>query len=190
LTTGEDARIRALERHVREFWQGHAVEPATWEEGPILDRVPGFATYRVAPRNTGEGWTYVTVGSSVHEAEGGTEFFLVAPTAERAHAETLGMVSHLNSFEEYRLDVGSVIDLGGPWTDGSRMDHLLVSPPYPYGPALEWAPEEAGGARFLWLLPVHRSEAAFVAAESLDAFEELLEAEGVNVLDLDRPPLF
>jgi hypothetical protein len=189
LTAGEDARIRALERHVREFWQGHAVDPVTWEDNPVLDLVPGFATYRVAPRSEGEGWTYVTVGSSVHEAGGGTEFFLVAPTAERAHAETLGMVSHLHSFEEYRLDVGSVIDLGGPWTDGSRMDHLLVSPPYPYGPALEWAPEEAGGARFLWLLPIHRSEAALIGTESLDAFEELLEAEGVNVLDADRAPL-
>jgi len=189
LATGEDARIFALERHVREFWQGHAVEPTTWEHAPLLDRVPGFATYRVAPRNAGEGWVHVTVGSSVHEERGGTEFFLMAPTGAQAHAETLAMVSHLHSFEEYRIGAGSVIDVGGPWTEGSRMDHLLVSPPYPYGPALEWAPAETGGARFLWLLPVHRSEAAFVAAESLDAFEEVLEAEGVNVLDTDRAPL-
>ncbi|MEE2040628.1 suppressor of fused domain protein [Nocardiopsis sp. CT-R113] len=189
MATGEDARIFALERHVREFWQGHAVEPTTWEHAPLLDRVPGFATYRVAPRNAGEGWVHVTVGSSVHEERGGTEFFLMAPTGAQAHAETLAMVSHLHSFEEYRIGAGSVIDVGGPWTEGSRMDHLLVSPPYPYGPALEWAPAETGGARFLWLLPVHRSEAAFVAAESLDAFEEVLEAEGVNVLDTDRAPL-
>ncbi|PDP85651.1 hypothetical protein CQJ94_21265 [Glycomyces fuscus] len=189
MATGEDARIGALERHVREFWQGHAVEPSTWEHAPLLDRVPGFATYRVAPRSEGEGWVHVTVGSSVHEAWGGTEFFLMSPTAAEAHSETLAMVSHLHSFEEYRLGVGSVIDLGGPWTEGSRMDHLLVSPPYPYGPALEQASAEAGGARFLWLLPIHRSEAALVTGESLEAFEELLEAEGVNVLDADRAPL-
>jgi hypothetical protein len=189
LATGEDARIGALERHVREFWQGHAVERSTWEHAPLLDRVPGLAVYRVAPRSEGEGWVHVTVGSSLHEAEGGAEFFLMSPTAAEAHAETLAMVSHLHSFEEYRLDVGSVIDLGGPWTEGSRMDHLLVSPPYPYGPALERASAEAGGARFLWLLPVHRSEAALIAGESLEAFEELLEAEGVNVLDTDRAPL-
>ncbi|WP_017573907.1 suppressor of fused domain protein [Nocardiopsis halotolerans] len=189
MATGEDARIAALERHVREFWHGHAVDPVTWDEAPILDLVPGFTTYRVAPRSAGEAWVYVTAGSSVHQAGGGTEFFLMSPVAADEHAETLAMVSHLHSFEEYRLDVGSVIDVGGPWTDGSRMDHLLVSLPYPYGPALEWAPEESGGARFLWLLPIHRSEAALIGTESLDAFEELLEAEGVNVLDLDRAPL-
>ncbi|MES0837293.1 suppressor of fused domain protein [Nocardiopsis tropica] len=189
MTTGEDARIRALERHVRDFWQGHAVEDATWAEAPLLDRVPGFATYRVAPRDEGEGWVYVTVGSSVHESGGGTEFFLMAPDEDPAHSETLAVVGHLHSFEEYRLDVGSVIDVGGPWAEGSRMDHLLVSPPYPYGPALEHAPEEAGNARFLWLLPIHRSEAALVTGDSLAAFEEILEAEGVNVLDADRAPL-
>ncbi|MFD6951394.1 hypothetical protein A6A08_09075 [Nocardiopsis sp. TSRI0078] len=189
MTIGGDARIAALERHVREFWHGHEVEAVTWEQGPVLDRVPDLATYRVAPRSAGEAWVYVTAGASVHEAGGGTEFFVMSPVAARIHARTLAMVSHLHSFEEYRLDVGSVIDAGGPWMDGSKMDHLLVSPPYPYGPALERAPEAAGGARFLWLLPIHRSEAALIGAESLDAFEEVLEAEGVNVLDLDRAPL-
>ncbi|WP_223830243.1 suppressor of fused domain protein [Nocardiopsis quinghaiensis] len=186
---GEDARISALERHVREFWHGHEVEAVTWEQGLILDRVPGFTTYRVAPRSAGEAWVYVTAGSSVHEAEGGTEFFVMSPAAAEAHTETLAMVSHLHSFEEYRLDVGSVIDIGGPWMEDSRMDHLLVCLPHSYGPALERAPEEAGEARFLWLLPIHRSEAALIGTESLDAFEEILEAEGVNVLDLDRAPL-
>jgi hypothetical protein len=189
LVAREDARILALERHVREFWHGHEVEDVTWEQALVLDRVPDFTTYRVAPRSAGEAWVYVTAGSSVHEAGDGTEFFLMSPVAEEAHARTLAMVSHLHSFEEYRLGVGSVIDVGGPWMDGSRMDHLLVCLPYSYGPALERAPEEAGRARFLWLLPIHRSEAALIGTESLDAFEEILEAEGVNVLDLDRAPL-
>lgn len=61
--------------------------------------------------------------------------------------------------------------------------------PYPYGPDLEWAPLEAGGARFLWLLPIHRSEAEFVASNSLNEFECLMDARGVNVLDPDRDPV-
>lgn len=113
----------------------------------------------------------------------------MSPVAADIHSETLAMVSHYHSFEAHRLDVGSVINIGRPWTPDSRMDHLLVSLPYPYGPELERAPTEAGGARFLWLLPIHKSEADFIKREALDVFESMLDAEGVNVLDPGRNPI-
>ncbi|WP_159942673.1 MULTISPECIES: suppressor of fused domain protein [unclassified Nocardiopsis] len=189
MTTGRDARLRALEEHVREFWSGHPVEALDGEYGPVRDRLPGFTVHRVAPRGTDPAWVYVTAGASLPEEAGGAEFLLMSPVAEEGHAETLATVSRLHSFEEHRLDVGSLLDLGRPWMPGSPMDHLLVCPPHPYGPGLEWAPAGAGRARFLWLLPLHRGEADFLAAESLDAFEEILEAEGIDVLDLGRAPL-
>ncbi|MFJ5561561.1 suppressor of fused domain protein [Streptomyces sp. NPDC093250] len=188
--TEESERLSALERHVRRFWDGHIVESSTWDRGPILERVPHFATYRVYPQRAGEAWVYVTVGSSVHgSADDGIEFFLMSPVAADIHSETLAMVSHYHSFEAHQLGVGSVINIGRPWMPDSRMDHLLVSLPYPYGPELEWAPTEAGGARFLWLLPIHKSEADFIKRETLDEFESMLDAEGVNVLDPNRNPI-
>ncbi|CAM3178076.1 suppressor of fused domain protein [Prescottella defluvii] len=189
--TEESERLSALERHVRRFWDGHILESAPWDRGPILERVPHFTVYRVCPQRVGkEGWVYVTVGSSVHGSTvGGTEFFVMSPDPAEIHSETLAMVSHFHSFEAHRLDVGSVMNIGRPWIPGSRMDHLLVSLPYFHGPELEWAPTEAGGARFLWLLPIHKSEADFVKRETLDEFESILEAEAVDVLDTNRDPV-
>ncbi|MGQ4266814.1 suppressor of fused domain protein [Nocardiopsis changdeensis] len=177
---GAGAGTAELEEHLRGFWPGRELEPVAWEDGPVLERLPDFAAYRVAQ---GSGWNYATVGAS---ALGGLEFVLMAPSGTDDHAETLAAVAHFNSFEEYRVDAGSVLHLGRPWTGGSRMEHLLVSPPYPYGPLLEQAP---GGVRYLWLLPVHAAEAELVLAEGPEAFEELLEAEGVDILAADRPPV-
>ncbi|WP_405536866.1 suppressor of fused domain protein [Streptomyces sp. NBC_00075] len=186
----ENERLSALEGHVRKFWDGHIVEPAPWGRGPILERVPKFSAYRVLPQRAGEAWVYVTVGSSVDGSEvGGIEFFVMSPVADEIHSETLAMVSHYHSFEAHRLSIGSIINIGRPWMSDSPMDHLLVSLPYPYGPQLEWAPPEAGGARFLWLLPIHRSEADFIKRETLDEFESILDSKGVNVLDPHRDPV-
>lgn len=188
--TSTTERLCALEGHVRRFWDGHIVEPAPWDRGPILERVPDFAIYRVLPKRAGEAWVYVTVGSSLDASTAdGIEFFVMSPTAADVHSETLAMVSHYHSFEAHRLAVGSVINIGRSWIPGSRMDHLLVSLPYPYGPEFEWAPPEAGSARFLWLLPIYRSEAEFIRSETLDEFESMLDAEAVNVLDPDRSPV-
>ncbi|MFJ3907306.1 suppressor of fused domain protein [Streptomyces vinaceus] len=186
----ESARLHALEQHVRSFWDGHIVESSQWEHGPVLERVPHFTIYQVFPQRAGEAWVYVTSGSSTNRSEGeGTEFFLMSPVASEVHCETLAMVSHYHSFDSHELSVGSTINIGRPWMPGSRMDHLLVSLPYPYGPTLEWAPPEAGGARFLWLLPIHRSEADFIKRNTVDSFESILDARAVNILDADRDPL-
>lgn len=180
----EGQRLAALESHVWGFWDVHIIELATWDRGPILERIPRFATYRVTPRRAGEGWVYVTVGSSLRDsASQGNEFFVMSPWADDAHSELLAMVSHLNSFEAHRLAVGSVLEIGRPWMRDSPMDHLLVSLPYPCGPRLEWAPHEAGRARFLWLLPIHRKEAELARNGRLQDFESMLDAAAVNVLD-------
>ncbi|MFF3565724.1 suppressor of fused domain protein [Streptomyces sp. NPDC002574] len=189
--TSESERLSALERHVRGFWGGYIVESAPWEQGPVRERLPWFSCYRVIPQRAGKAWVYVTVGSSISGAVGGgMEFFIMSPVASEVHSETLAMVSHFHSFEAHRLSVGSVVNLGRPWMPGSLMDRLLVSLPYPYGPELEWAPAEAGGAQFVWLLPIHQSEAEFIKRGSLDEFESRMDAEGVNILDPTRKSIF
>ncbi|MGA3488412.1 suppressor of fused domain protein [Micromonosporaceae bacterium DT55] len=183
----ETERLAALEWHVRRFWDGHIVELATWDRGPILERIPQFMTYKVFPKRAGDAWVYVTVGASLADSSAnGSEFFVMSPVADDVHSETLAMVSDFNSFEAHRLTVGSVMNIGRPWMPTSMMDHLLVSLPYPYGPELEWASPEAGGARFLWLLPIYKSEADFIRSETLEDFELLLDAAAVNVLDPNR----
>ncbi len=45
---------------------------------------------------------------------------------------------------EQRLGVGHTVPIGESWTDGSQLDHLLVSTPYPFGPGLEWCNWDGG----------------------------------------------
>lgn len=71
--TCEKERLSALEGHVRRFWYGHIVESAPWGRGPIHERVPRFAVYRVLPKRAGGAWVYVTVGSSLDGAVGKVE---------------------------------------------------------------------------------------------------------------------
>lgn len=182
-----ETRVAALEAHVRRFWDGHIIEPATWDSGPVIERLPYFSSYRILPIVAGGAWVYVTVGASVDIGDiQGVEFLIMSPWADSVHSETLAMVSHFNSYDAHRLDVGSIVNIGRPWMDDSRMDHLLVSLPYSYGPGLEWAPPEAGGARFLWLLPIHKGEADFVRNNGLERFEEILDARQINILEVDR----
>jgi hypothetical protein len=186
----DDGRLAALERHVRCFWDGHILEAVTWEHGPILERVPRFSTYRVLPLRAGEAWVYVTVGCSLLGPDTeGEEFFMMSPFADESNSEILAMAGHYHSFANHRLGVGAVMNIGRPWMRDSPMDHLVASLPYPYGPDLEWAPPEAGSARFLWLLPIHQSEAKFIKRETLDEFESLMDSKGVNILDPMRDPI-
>jgi hypothetical protein len=57
----------------------------------------------------------------------------LSPTEDPRHVELLAMEADLHADARYRLRAGSAVNIGRPWMDGSRADHLLVSLPYPYG---------------------------------------------------------
>ena len=67
------------------------------------------------------------------------------------------------------------------------MDRLLVSVPYPCGPDFEYLTTSEGEIRFLWLMPIHESEANLARQRGVNALEDLLEDAEVNFLDPDRP---
>lgn len=73
-----------------------------------------------------------------------------------------------------------------PRVKSSRCTHLLVSLPYPFGPAFEHCQVNAMQLRLLWLLPITAAEAAFGRARGVDALEDLFERECVDTLDVMR----
>jgi hypothetical protein len=73
--------------------------------------------------------------------------------------------------------------------DGSAADHLLVSLPYPYGPALETCDLGERHVHFLWLVPITRAEANLVRTEGVDALERLLEQGDADVITPTRRSL-
>jgi CHC2 zinc finger/Suppressor of fused protein (SUFU) len=97
------------------------------------------------------------------------------------HVELLAMVANLHADVRYRLRVGNTVNIGRPWAEGSAADHLLVSLPYPYGPALEMCELGERHVRFLWLVPITAAEANLVRSKGLEALESLLEQGNVDV---------
>jgi len=99
------------------------------------------------------------------------------------------MVANLHADARYRLKVGSTVSIGRPWMEGAVADHLLVSLPYPYGPALERCELGERHIRYLWLVPITAAEANLARSQGLEALERLLERGDVNVVSPKRRSL-
>jgi hypothetical protein len=78
------------------------------------------------------------------------------------------------------------LNIGRPWAPNATCDHLLVSLPFPYGPALENCQIGDHTVRLRWLLPITQSEAAFANAHGYEALEERLEAAAIIPVDIRR----
>ncbi len=174
-----NAHIRsAILNHVKHFWPNSEVHEESWQRGPIQERVPGFTVLKLQSNTPQRPIIYVTNGCFVSEPTNHIrhEFFIIAREDDPQHLETLSMLASFHADERYRLDVGSVVNIGDPWLPGSLCDHLLISLPYPYGPKLEWLKLSDVCVRFLWALPITAREAAFAELNGFKALEEKFEA--------------
>ena len=184
-----EAVSRALERHVRSFFAGRsvAIVPA---EHHALARVHGLRTLEIGPAETERLWTYVSVGAwqVKPEAASRLEFLMIAPRQTRRVALLVQMAAyyHANSDVSFQLGLGHTLPIGERWLDQSGSEHLLVSKPYPYGPALEVFDAHGLHVHFAWLLPITERERAFNAANGLEALEALFEQAGLEYWRPDR----
>jgi hypothetical protein len=178
----------AILDHLQGFWPNSVVVEERWEQGRIEDNIPGFQVLRVKSQTPGRPVIYVTNGCFIVEPTRHIrhEFFLISPSEDRRHVETLTMLATFHADERYKLDVGSVANIGGPWMQSSECDHLLISVPYPYGPKLEWKKLPDICVRFLWALPITPREAAFVELNGYDALEQKFDAAKVDYLNVAR----
>ena len=187
-----DAEVFEAERaHLRHFWSNRSQEEFVWALGPVERSLPGFAVRRVAPAEPNDPWVYVSLGAwqATRDSDHGMEFFLLSPREDPLHVELLAMVANLHADNRYHLKVGSTIDIGRPWIEGSTTDYLLVSLPYPYGPTLEMCYVGARHIRFLWLVPISRAEADLVRDQGLEVLEDKLDRSGVDVISPTRSSL-
>lgn len=179
----------ALRSHLERFWPDRPHEEFEWTVGPIGESLPRFRVRRVAPLSPRDAWVYTSLGAweVTHDEGDGMEFFLLAPTESPFHVELLAMVANLHADSRYRLSVGSVVNIGRAWTEGSSCDHLLVSRPYPYGPRLERCQVDGRLVRFIWLVPITPAEAALARREGVEALERLLEQNEIDPIAPARP---
>lgn len=184
----EDLRD-AVRRHLDGFWPEHPQEEFAWTIGPVEERLPGFRVRRIAPVKSTDPWVYVTVGASGATDGDGMEFFILSPSQSPRHIETLAMVANFHADARYRLSIGRTVRIGRPWIEGAIADHLLVSLPYPYGPALEHCEVADRHVQVLWLVPITEAEARYAGGRGLEALEQLIERSDVDVISPARRSL-
>jgi hypothetical protein len=100
---------------------------------------------------------------------------MLSPTGDPRHVELLAMVANLHADVRYRLKIGSTVNIGRPWMEGSAADHLLVSLHYPYGPVLERCELDERHLRFSWQVPFTDAEANLLRSQGMETLERLLE---------------
>ena len=177
-------RIRA---HLRRVWSAHEYLEKSWPSGPILRTIPHFRVGVALSRSGGLN-AYTTIGcfSIDQKAHTRHEFFILSPWESQDHLETLAMLANYHADARFRLGLGRVVGIGGPWMPGSLCDHFLISLPYTHGPNLEWLRLETICIRFLWALPITSREAAFAELHGFVALEEKFEEAGLDYLNPNR----
>lgn len=177
-----------LEHHLQTIWPESSIEAFEWSLGPIAASLPGFNVLRVGPAVKGQPWVYVSNGACKIESSDRErcEFFITSPEESPSHIETLAMMANIHADPRYRVHLGKVIDIGRPWVDGSEMQHLLVSLPFPYGPKFEYFLADGRTVRILWLLPISKDEAALALRAGVDALERRFDEVAIDYLDIHR----
>ncbi|WP_409471579.1 suppressor of fused domain protein [Streptomyces sp. HC307] len=174
-------------RHARAMWPNSEVVDFRWTAGPVEELLPEFRVVRVAPGESLKSWLYISSG--VAEPQAGKrvhEFALLSPAETPRHVETLAMVAHWQATGR-DVHVGSMMNLGRPWFEGSGADHLLVTPLYAFPPECGDAPATGGTISILWLVPVYANEGEYARRRGMERLEERFERAGVNLIDPRRP---
>lgn len=179
--------------HLERFHPDSVHEDFASARAQVEDVLPGFRVRRIAPASTGKPWIYATNGASaaMGEHEDGAEYVLLAPAADPVFVEMLAALATVNADPDKRLGVGSIVNLGRPWTASSAAQNLLVLPPYVLGPGFEVyePPDEERRIVVLWLVPITSAEARFVRRHGVQKFEELMQRSEVNVASPGRAPI-
>jgi hypothetical protein len=176
-----------IKAHYVRNWQNTFVV-RKWQRGPISELPPQFSVLEFAPSHPKRAWTYATCCMSQLSGGEAIELHLFSPVQCDLHIELLTAIAHYHN-RVRRLRVGHTVNFGRPWLLGSNCDYGLISLPYLDGPSLEELRSACGGSliRFLWLLPITRSERDYKRAYGLEALEREFENARFDYLNPARP---
>ena len=186
---------RELEAHVRLFFSSHAIAVLHDDpDAPVHDVLPRFRVLEVAPREGLSRWTYVSLGAweATRRQRRGIEFLTITRGQDRAQVRMLAMTAYYHANPEdptYRLGLGHTVPIGEPIAPGSKLDHQLLSLPYPLDAEFAVCHPSGFHVDFLWLLPISESEKTFRHEVGLDELEQRLERARIDYTDPLRPPV-
>lgn len=176
--------------HLARVFPGRGLARAALPQGAMVVNLPELAVWELAPpaEALDSPWLYVSSGASAEPMDDGygLEFALWAPSAQPLAAKLVAMVANLHADPRYPMSLGQVLEIGHPWLPGGSADHLIVALPSTFGPEFEWLSDRQRTVRFIWLVPITKSEAGFARERGLDALQERLGAAQLDVAALVR----
>ena len=183
-----DDGAMSFAEHLERFFPDSSVAYIRPVRAGVEERLPGFRVLRIAPAEAGEPWRYATCGAAQGAADGedGAEYVLLAPAQAPVIVEMLATLATVNADAPQGLGVGSIIALRRSWIARSWAKHLLVLPPYPFGPGFEVFEDGDRSTVVLWLVPILAAEAQYVRERGHQALEQIIETRQANVADPAR----
>jgi len=187
LPARQDDVVRSIKKHLTHLWPKARLKARRWTGGPVRELGPEFSVLELSPtRESNNLWVYCSAGTGKLKPQScHHEFLLLSSTSDPGHVETLTMLSHYHRFES-PLSLGHVVPIGRPWSGGSLCDRLLMSPPYPFGPKVEWLRTEGLEVHVLWALPITPREAEYARQNGLEALEQCFDAAKLRYWDSTR----
>lgn len=182
----DDRQTRAaLFDHLDQCFREHRKELLRPVNSTLAAALPDLRIARIEPSSRVEPWVYISVGawrlSAANQAA--AEYMMLASEQDDALVDWISAAILRHRSAGAPLDLGAVVPLGQAWRPHSDCDRLMVTLPYPYGPALEDVPVTGITLRVRWLLPIDPAEEAVLRAQGIEALEQRLEQARVDFLD-------
>jgi hypothetical protein len=178
-----DDYLTRIRRHYEEQWQAEpTVVPLASSPVALPD---GFSVLCFDKPRGNPVAVYATCGMSAVDDPRRIELHLSARAAQHEVAAALASIAARHR-EGATADVHKIVDVGGPWWEGSRCSHGLVAPPYMWGPTIEWLHLREGSVRCLWVIPITPDEAEIGRRSGGDVLEAQLQDGSLDHLDPGR----
>lgn len=164
------------------------------------DELPHVVEF--APLIPTRGWVYATAGISLlpvpnppdwteSESELGFELFIRSTQQNPELFSTLLDLARYAIEQKSALDFGQLIKRpnGKSVTESSSMADFVLLPPFAEPEKFAAFRVDNQYVRLFWVIPLHKSEAAFLQKNGVQALVELFYSEHPNTSDLMRAPI-
>lgn len=168
-------------KHYEKAW-GIGGRDVGFVGGPLHELPDGFKVLEFEPHGDRSMWTYATCGMSTPEDTSPIELHIFSPKKSGEPVEILVAIAHYHRTGS-ALSLGHTVNFGKPWVDASPCEYGLISLPYLDGPNLENLKMQKAVVRFLWLVPITKSEVDFKKAHGLEALENRFDETQFNYLN-------
>ena len=153
----KDIYTNELQKHYETYF-GITGNKLILKKGPNEKLHSDFYVLEFEPNDRHGFWTYCSVGMSLdREDDNLIEVFVFSPIQDEAQVELITVVAsyHRNKLP---LNIHHTVNIGRPWLNASKLDHLFISLPYLDESELEIFEFDNKEIHCYWLIPITERE--------------------------------